>query len=492
MGGLCRASGPGGRLIRFSLNGKTLEADTSPNTTLLDFLRQEQRLTGTKEGCAEGDCGACTVALLDPDAVGGPAWRAINSCLTLLPMVNGRTLVTVEGLSDGETLHPAQQAVVERLGSQCGYCTPGVVMSLFESCYRDDAASEAAQSDQMCGNLCRCTGYRPIQDAAKDVAGCRPADRFAAALVPAVTDPSGAWTRGDESWSMPDDWSVFFDAVEQEEAQIVCGATDLGLQVTQRGVRFSTLVSVESLPGLRDLHVDGDVVHIGAAVPLTDLERFAAEELPVVARMLRFFGSRQIKHRATLGGNLCNASPIGDMAPVMLALDATLVLRSRAGERELPIREFFLGYRQTALAAGEVVAAIRVRKPGPSARVGAYKVSRRREMDISAVALGAWVEVSDGLVIAARLGFGGMAATPKRASALEAALVGQPWTIDAVERLIGHLDEDFQPLSDHRGSAWYRQTVAKNLVRGFVEETEHASFQALPDRPLSTIVQVSK
>lgn len=476
-------------MIRFTLNGRTVEAQASPNTTLLDYLRQDLALTGTKEGCAEGDCGACTVAMLDTEGANGPVWRAINSCLTLLPMVHGRELVTVEGLADGEGLHPAQAAVVERLASQCGYCTPGVVMSLFEACYRGDLDDEAARDDQMCGNLCRCTGYRPIKEAVAAVGGCRPKDRFAARLAESGGWQAASWERQDERWAAPTEFGPLFDAVERG-ARVVCGATDLGLLVTQRGQRFADLVSVEGLPGFKDLRVEDDgTAHIGAAVPLTDLEAFASDALPVVARMLRFFGSRQIKHRATLGGNLCNASPIGDMAPVLLALDAEVVLRSRGGERLLPLSEFFLDYRKTALAPGEVLAAVRVPPLANGARTAAFKVSRRREMDISAVALGARVELVDGRVSAVRLGFGGMAATPARATLLEGALVGEPWTEAAVEAVLPLLAQQFSPLSDHRGSAWYRSTVAANLVRAFVEETAEATFRALPQRPLSTVVE---
>lgn len=476
-------------MTRFTLNGRVVQADTSPNTTLLDFLRQDLALTGTKEGCAEGDCGACTVAMLDRQADGTPTWRAINSCLTLVPMVHGREVVTVEGLAEGDALHPSQRVVVDRLASQCGYCTPGVVMSLFEACYRTDLDSEAARDDQMCGNLCRCTGYRPIKDAAAEVAGCRPADRFATRLVEPWAPEAAAWTRGEEAWSAPDADGPLFDALDSG-ARIVCGATDLGLLVTQRGERFAHLVSVENLPGLKEMRQSADGgLHIGAAVCLADIEEFARASHPAISRMLRFFGSRQIKHRATLGGNLCNASPIGDMAPVLLALGASVVLRSRGGERTVPLDAFFLGYRHTALAPGEILAAVTVPPVPATVRTAAFKVSRRREMDISAVALGGAVDVREGVVAAIRLGFGGMAATPARAREVEAALVGQPWSEAAVEAAVPVLAASFTPLSDHRGSAWYRRTVAANLLRAFVEETAEDRFRELPQRPLSTVVE---
>jgi xanthine dehydrogenase small subunit len=287
---------------------------------------------------------------------------------------------------------------------------------------------------------------------------------------------------------MPVSFSQLFDVLAQEPAAtLIAGGTDLGLAVTKRHVRFPILVSVERLPGLKVLQTVDGVHHIGAAVPLSDVEGWALEALPVMARMLRYFGSRQIKHRGTIGGNIVNASPIGDTPPVLLALDATIAVRGPDGSRSIPIDEFFLDYRQTALAPGEVVVRVEVPDPG-NARVGAYKVSRRREMDISAVAMAAKVEARNGAVESARIAFGGMAATPARAAGLEAALLGRTWTEATVEGALNALDTDFSPIGDHRASAWYRSTVARNLVRGFFHETHNEPFRALPDRPLSTVV----
>ncbi|MEX1369039.1 MAG: xanthine dehydrogenase small subunit [Nannocystaceae bacterium] len=498
--------------VRLHVNGEALEVrGVSPTTTLLEYLRQHLRRPGTKEGCAEGDCGACTVVVIDPEAPAGPRFRAVNSCLLLLPLLHGTQVFTVEALREGsgagpQGYHPVQQALVDALGSQCGYCTPGVIMSMFEACYRDDLDAPWKLDDQMCGNLCRCTGYRPIRDATVQIAGRRPNDRFAAALraTPATAvgasldyrfepaaDP-GAPEHGAaaQRFWMPTTWEELFEiTAAHPEHRYVVGATDLGLDVTKKGERFRALVSLHGLPVLRRLeHAEGRW-SIGATVRLADLEDATDHALPPIARMLRFFGSRQIKNGATVGGNLCNASPIGDLAPVLLALDATMVARGPAGERRIPIDEFFVAYRKTALAPDELLARVELLDPPAGARIGAYKVSKRREMDISAVAAGLRVDVDhDGIVTGARFGFGGMAATPSRARRAEAAVVGQPWSEATAEAAALRIADDFQPMSDHRGSAWYRATVAANLVRGLHADTRHEPIPRLVDRPSGTLL----
>jgi xanthine dehydrogenase small subunit len=474
----------------FTLNGTTVSLpDLPPTTTLLDWLRAAGH-SGTKEGCAEGDCGACTVAVLDADAPAGPTWRGVCSCIMLLPQVVGQQVVTVEGLSDADGLHPAQAAMVEALGSQCGYCTPGFVMSLFEATYREDIDCQAKKDDQLCGNLCRCTGYRPIRDALDRVAGSQPDDRFRAATeAEAVPLPAVDHRHAEQRLLRPTTWAALWPALASGEARILAGATDLGLDVTQRHATFPLLVDVGALPGMRDLTPlpDGGW-RIGAGVRLADLEAWAAAQAPLLARMLRFFASRQIKNNATLGGNLCNASPIGDLAPVLLARDAVAVLRGADGERRVPMASFFLAYRKTALLPGELMVAVDLPALAGHARAAAYKVSKRRELDISAVAA-AFVVRTDrmGTVKHARLAFGGMAATPARARRAEESLMGQTFDAAAVEDACAMLDHDFTPLDDHRGSAWYRATVAANLLRGFLRETDEVGVPPLPDRPTATV-----
>lgn len=487
-------------MLRFELNGRPVEVfDASPNLTLLEWLRQTRpvsegrgdRLTGTKEGCAEGDCGACTVVLLDDRAPGGPRYRSVNSCLLLLPMVHGRQVWTVEGIGSVRDPHPVQTAMVDALGSQCGYCTPGFIMSMFEATYRDDLDAEWKLDDQLCGNLCRCTGYRPIRDAAKEVAGLRPNDAFRTALDAEPVEAESF----DHSWkgerfiaptSLNEATRVL---AEHPSARLICGATDLGLHVTKKHVRFPLLLSTEHIAELRDIAEDDFGFSVGAAVTLADLEDWSAHALPILHRMLRYFGARQIKHRGTIGGNLCNASPIGDIAPVLLALDARMVIAKEDSQRTVPIADFYRGYRDTDLGEGELLARVEIPRPSSSARMGAYKVSRRRELDISAVSAGMLVDIENGLITKARLGFGGMAATPKRAATTEAALVGQPWTEDIAESVAHHLDADFTPMTDHRGTDWYRRTVAKNLLRGFAAETRDRSFVPLPFGHTGTVVE---
>ncbi len=477
--------------IRFQLNGRPIVVeDIPPTTTVLQYVRSTGA-TGTKEGCAEGDCGACSVVVLDHDAGGQPRYRAINSCLLFLPMVHGKQVFTVEGLTQDGEPHPVQSALVDRLGSQCGYCTPGVVMSMFEACYRDDLDQDWKVDDQMCGNLCRCTGYRPIREATHAIAGQQPDDSFSAAL--AATAPSSMalhYEAAGHRYQCPDSWSELWDAMDRApEARFIVGATDLALTVTKRFQPLTDLISLEALPGMDGIERNESSWTFGAAVKLSDLEAATEQDLPPIARMLRFFASRQIKNRATVGGNLCNASPIGDMAPILMALGATLPLRSRDGTRSVPMDSFFLDYRETAMGPGEVLAMVEVPLPDPAARIGAYKVSKRRELDISAVCAGCFVLLDEGgLVSTIRLAYGGMAATTSRAQATEAALLGQPWTEDSIEAAIPHLDADFVPIDDHRGSAWYRGTVAKNLLRGFFWETQGEPVVGLSDRPSGTVV----
>ncbi|HGG57023.1 MAG TPA: xanthine dehydrogenase small subunit [Nannocystis exedens] len=475
--------------VRFFLNDQAVEAaDQAPTTTLLNYLRASGK-TGTKEGCAEGDCGACTVVMIDTEAPGGPRFRAINSCLMLLPMVQGRRLYTVEGLRRQGAYHPVQEALAQALGSQCGYCTPGVVMSMFEAHYRDDLDRPWKLDDQMCGNLCRCTGYRPIQSATTTIAGNGAADEFRAAL----RNPAGERAFHSTSPTVfitPTSLSQLWEALAQHpKASLVAGGTDLGLAVSKHFETLPEVISIEAIDELRGIQrlPDGGW-RLGATTLLADIERATEGKLIPLHRMLRHFASRQIKNRATIGGNLCNASPIGDLAPVLLALMATLELRSAAGSREIAIEDFFLDYRRTALGPAEILASIHIPAIADNARASSYKVSKRRELDISSVAAAFVVQVDPkGQVTEIRAAYGGVAAIPSRARSFEAALRGQPWTQDSIEAALHALKEDFSPIDDHRGSAWYRQTLAANLARGFFFETRDKRLPDYPERPSGTI-----
>ncbi len=476
-------------VLEFILNGRPVRAeDVSPNTTLLEYLRNTGG-TGTKEGCAEGDCGACSVAMLDQNSNGKNCFRAVNSCLMPLALVAGRNIVTVEGVANGE-LHAVQKAMVQNHGSQCGYCTPGIVMSLFEGFYRDDLKSDWQLDDQLCGNLCRCTGYRSIRDAAiESFQKSRDStDRFAEQLKKNPAELSGAeYHAGGETFFRPASLPELFKLLaENSDARLIAGATELGLEITKRYKKFSTLISVEAIPELKQIKSTDTEWRIGAAVTLTQLEEVLSAEYPPIAKMLTVFGSRQIRNRATLGGNLVNASPIGDSAPVLMAYDAKVVLSSAKGERTISLEDFFVGYRKTDLRAGEILQTILLPRiklaTGVAMKREFFKVSKRREMDISTVAACFAIDLDENnLVCRARLVYGGVAAMTVRAKKTETALLGQPWNAETVSKILPVLAKEFTPISDVRGSAVYRGNLITSLFEKFyVDESEHGVHAVVP------------
>lgn len=475
--------------LEFQINGKRVRLDSvSPNTTLLEWLRANG-LTGSKEGCAEGDCGACSVAIVDLNSSGEPCYRAINSCLVPLVLMANREIVTVEGLA-GEALHPVQQAMVENHGSQCGYCTPGFVMSLFEGYYRKNLKTQEQLDEQLAGNLCRCTGYRPINAAAIEAfAKNNNGDRFAAALKNASVRLSPiqyAW-KG-EKFLRPQSMVELFSLMsENPGARLIAGATELGLDITKRFHKFSTLISLEAIPELTEITDSPKEWRIGGAATLTAIQEKLGAEFPALGDMLYLFGSRQIRNRATMGGNLATASPIGDSAPVLMALEASVVLASIKGERTLPIGDFFTGYRKTALQPGEVLQTIVVpRSENKKRRTQFYKATKRREMDISTVA-GCFSVELDGksIVKHARLAFGGVAPTPVRALKTEQALIGKKWSPEILGLVLPTLEEEFTPISDVRGSKSYRQRLIVNLFQKFFFDTTTETVKTILGRQAS-------
>ena len=489
----------------FTLNGgPVLVEDVSPNVTLLDWLRANG-LPGTKQGCAEGDCGACTVALIERNADGHPTYRSVNSCLLLLPMIAGKEVVTVEGLDQGneqgggrkeqEGLHPVQKCIVEYHGSQCGYCTPGFVMSAFEGYYRDDLRERWQIDDQLAGNLCRCTGYRPIHDAAARAfanRGAHPPDAFRGRLAAAALEAKPLdYAASGERFLRPTSLTDLFELMSRHpDARLVAGATELSLQVTKKFQHFDKLISLEAIPELLAIEETELEYRFGAATTLTRMEEVLMRGFGItqsatshpqsaILHLLWLFGSRQIRNRATIGGNLANASPIADLAPVLLALDARLVLASASVERTLPISEFFLSYKKTALRSSEILRSIIIDKPAPLPAghrrlLESFKVSRRREMDISAVCATFCVELDElQRVTKARLAYGGVAEISKRATKTETALLGRPWSLEVIRAVRTLLASEFTPISDVRGSAEYRRGVIGDLLEQFFAHDGH-------------------
>ena len=473
--------------IEFTLNGRSVRAeDVSPNTTLLEYLRGAG-LTGAKEGCAEGDCGACSVAIIDRDSQGRPAYRAINSCLVPLCLMAGREIVSVEGVAGPDKLHPIQEKLVEGHGSQCGYCTPGFVMSLFEGYYRGDIRQPDQLDDQLCGNLCRCTGYRPIREAACAAFPERQQqngpDSFAERLQKSTPGLGGVeYQFAGERFFRPTSLGDLLQRLAQfPEGRLIAGATELGLDITKRFKKFPTLISTEAVPELKEIRRTAAEWRIGAAVTLTQIGEQMADEFPALADMLRVFGSRQIRNRATMGGNLVTASPISDSAPLLLALDAKVVLvllqrkadetPALLSERTLPLDEFFVAYRKTALRPGEIIKTIIVPRFAPTSvtrKCAWYKVSKRREMDISTVVACFTVDLdSGGVVRHARLAYGGVAARPARARKTEQALLGKQWSEETIKWILPMLRGEFTPISDVRGSAEYRSALITGLFEKF-------------------------
>jgi len=462
-------------MIRFLLNGEPVELEAvDPNTTILAWLRTIRRQCGTKEGCASGDCGACTV-LVGRRAEDGWRYRTANACITLLGTLHDRHLVTVEGLTDGETLHPAQQAMVDAHGSQCGFCTPGFVMSLAAlHAERPDGASRAEILDAISGNLCRCTGYRPIVEAGltmhqlpvphtAPVLSDRPllADQDACPSLE-TADRRGFWPR-----SLAELKAVLTEFTEP--VTFVAGGTDLSLEITQQYRHHPVLVGLSDVAELSEVAVADDAVTLGGGVSFDHAADVLAPLFPGIDETFSRIGGAQIRNLGTLGGNLGTASPIGDTPPIFLALDAEVDLFSAAGERTVRLADFFEGYRRTALRANEIVLRIRFAAPDPRDTLTVRKVSKRHEDDISAVLAACWFRVEADTITGARIAFGGMAATPARAPRVEAALIGLRPGIDALDEPLALLAETFQPIDDVRASASYRLAVARVLVARAVE-----------------------
>jgi xanthine dehydrogenase small subunit len=471
--------------IEFLLDGNIVTVDChagsglSPTTTVLTYLRSLSRHRGVKEGCAEGDCGACTVVLGEL-VEGQLRYRAVDSCLVFLPMLHGKQLITIENLksSDG-TLHPVQQAMIDTYGSQCGFCTPGIVMSMFALYANDLTPTESGVRLALAGNLCRCTGYKPIIEATMRACGTGRRDRSreeterTIKLLQSFSSDSRALSTERQTYVRP---ATIPEALEfrrdHPDALVINGATDVALRVTKKHERIPLILDLSGVAGLRGWSEAEDGVTVAAGTTMEEFLGLCHGRYPALADMLAVFGSPQVRNLATVGGNLATASPVGDLMPVLIAHRAIILLRSTRGERRVSAADFVTGYRRTAASDDELITGVILPRVPAATLVRSYKISKRRDLDIATVSGGFRVELENGNRVSdAILAYGGMADRVKRAAHAEAFLRGKPWNRPTVEEAMGVVGTDFSPLSDVRGSAAMRTIAAKNLLLKFWADT---------------------
>ncbi|WP_418907579.1 xanthine dehydrogenase small subunit [Glutamicibacter endophyticus] len=481
-----------------TVNGTVREFDGPTHTNALDFLRT-QGLIGCKEGCAEGECGACAILVARADGE-ETRWTAVNACLLPAAALDGQEVLTSEGLGSVDDLHPVQEEMAQRGGSQCGYCTPGFICSMAAEYYRPERPTDAAQALEsseehhcgpngfdlhaLSGNLCRCTGYRPIKDAAYALGEPETDDAIAArrrqpAPAAVSTDilradtPTGQLGRYRRPANLFETLRILAD---EPDALVLAGGTDWGVEVNIKGTRARSVVAIDRLEELRQIIETPDHIEIGAALTLSELERTLDGKIPLLAKLFPQFASRLIRNGATIGGNLGTGSPIGDTPPALLALEAELVLTGASGRRVVPLADYFTGYRQTVRQPGELITAIRI--PSPLAELTSFqKIAKRRFDDISSVAIGYAVSVSDGLITKARIGLGGVAATPLRATATEAALEGKEWSLETIRAAAEIMGDEGTPMDDHRASSRYRKAMlASSLERFYAQQLPNTGF----------------
>ncbi|MEA5674331.1 xanthine dehydrogenase small subunit [Pseudomonas sp. MH2] len=472
-------------MIQFLVNQELRnEHALDPNMTVLQYLREHLGKPGTKEGCASGDCGACTVVVgeLTPDDLGQPTlrYRSLNSCLTFVSSLHGKQLISVEGLKHQGELHSVQKAMADCHGSQCGFCTPGFVMSLF-ALQKNSSGHDLHQAQEaLAGNLCRCTGYRPILDAAEQSCARPCQDQFDAQQAQTIArlqaiapQQTGELNSGDKRCLVPLTVADLADLYSSHpEARLLAGGTDLALEVTQFHKTLPVMIYVGHVAELKRIDKTSSHLEIGAATPLTDCYGALNEEYPDFGALLHRFASLQIRNQGTLGGNIGNASPIGDSPPLLIALNAQIVLRQGDRQRTMALEDYFIDYRITARQDSEFIEKILVPRASSEWSFRAYKVSKRLDDDISAVCAAFNLNIENGVVGGVRIAFGGMAAIPKRARACEAALLGKPWNQASIERACQALAEDFSPLTDFRASKEYRLLTAQNLLRKYFIEQQ--------------------
>jgi xanthine dehydrogenase small subunit len=468
-------------MIKFLLNQSETSVDQiDPNTSVLDYLRDNLNRTGTKEGCASGDCGACTVVIAEVEE-NKLFYRSANACITNIGSLHGKQLITVEDLKTNNQLHAVQQAMVDCHGSQCGFCTPGFIMSMFALRKNNTTADEHKINESLGGNLCRCTGYRPIVDAAKQLFEKPQDDQFDHTEDSVIKQlntinseqPLGSLSDSNKQFFSPTSSSELANLLNHySEAKLLAGGTDLCLEFTQFLRDAHILIYTGRVKDLATIELNDKSLVLGAAVTFSHAADHLIALYPDLKELIERLGSLQVRNQATIAGNIGNASPIGDMPPVLIALGAELDLRKEDKRRTISIEEYFLKYKVTALKKSEFIEKIIIPRPDPLADFKVYKISKRLEDDISATCGAFSIKIDQGAVSAIKIAFGGMAEIPKRAKHCEQALLNQPWNSQSIERAMVELKKDFTPISDFRASADYRLEVSKNMLRRLYLELE--------------------
>ncbi len=469
-------------MIEFLLhNEKITLTDIDPNTTVLQFLRVHKKLTGTKEGCASGDCGACTICLVELDENNQLRYKTVNACITLVSALQGKQLISIEALKQSQ-LHSSQQAMVDNDGSQCGFCTPGFVMSLFGLQKNHDHFNRHQTHQALAGNLCRCTGYRAIENAAKQMFEQPIVDHFdpleesiqqqLAQINLNTQRDSAMLALNDNYCHLPNDSDTLAHLlINNPQSTLIAGGTDLSLAITQHNTRFSQLIALSNVKELHQYTISDHQIEIGAALSLTKCQKIFQQTIPEFAALLDRFASLQIRNQGSIGGNIANASPIGDTPPALIALGASLILRRGDSRRSVKVEDFFVDYRKTVLESSEFIEKILIPIPTQPYLFKIYKVSKRLDDDISALSAACLLSLENEKVTKICLAFGGMAAIAKRAYHTEKALENQHWGLAAVKSAQPALEQDFTPLSDFRASSQYRMQVAKNVLHKLLIET---------------------